>query len=65
VFSGGLCTSQLPTSLAYCFFSSAPGIVSAQREVLRFAGMGVVLKSPRTVLVLMVSYTQKTKDFGR
>ena len=56
-------TSSLPFSLcAICpsyVKSFVMGMVSAQREVLRFVGMGSVQRSlPRRVVVL-VSHTQK------
>ena len=56
-------TSSLPFSLCAICPSYAKsvviGMVSAQREVLRFVGMGSAQKSlPRRVVVLM-SHTQK------
>ena len=35
------------------------GVVSAEREVPRFAGMGAVQKSPSRRAVVLMSYTQK------
>ena len=49
--------SLLPTWLANCLSACAPGVVSAHREVAHLAGMGTVLKSPRTAAML-VSYTR-------
>jgi len=38
------------------------GVVSAQREVLRFAGMGTVQKSLLRIVVVLMSNTQTPKD---
>ena len=35
------------------------GMVSAQREVLRFVGMGAVQKSPPRGVVVLISHTQE------
>jgi len=35
------------------------GMVSAQREVLRFIGMGAVQESPPRGVVVLMSHTQK------
>jgi len=37
-------------------------VVSAQREVLRFAGMGTVQKSLLRIVVVLMSNTQTPKD---
>ena len=74
VFFGGAVPFRTPFPIAY-FTSSLPfslcaicpsyvksfvmGMVSAQREVLRFVGMGSVQKSPPRRVVVLMSHTQK------
>ena len=60
-------TSYLTNPLPFCLCAICPslytsfvmGVVSAEREVPRFAGMGAVQKSPSRRAVVLMSYTQK------
>ena len=57
-------TSYFTSSLPFCLGAICPsfaesfvmGVVSAQREVPRFAGMGPVQKSPPRRVVVLMSY---------
>jgi len=54
VLSRSQLPSLLPTLLqAHCLSACAPGVLSVQREVVRFAGMGALLKSLQKAVVLM------------
>jgi len=59
-------TSSLPFCQRALYLSFATsfvmGVVSAQREVLRFAGMGTVQKSLLRIVVVLMSNTQTPKD---
>ena len=80
VFSGGAVpfrtpfpTSDFTSSLPFCLRAICPsfvisfvmGVASAQREVLCFAGMGTVQRSPPRGVVVLLSYTQTRLGFPR